>query len=391
MSQTTKQDGMRCDSTGNASDKDMSNVDLDASPNSINDDDDDVSDASTIYDPSVLELDPKYKTVSIRYEETRQSIRGGIRFPGQDDEVMESPVARKGNGFLSNSPPEFDELPVFCCGAIPLEIVIIIVNTVTILVGVASLALGVYEVRHGQPFSTYITSGNVLLTSGPRIAALCCVCFGVALVGIGILGIFTAKDTSEGKVRGTRKAVFLIFQVLAILIMLIFILLAGVSISALKMWRGGNVLSQADWQQNMPTNPEQYCRSERQLKCAGFAIGQCATSMNKVAYQNCPGQFCADFCHVVRSTPNQSVNTATTCSSCRLSAQNGYDFEACKLLEVELGKTSPCGITLNTQLHDSYIALLILSIFASAWLLVVMSLASHRICCVPPVSRHGVA
>jgi hypothetical protein len=369
------------------SEKNMSNVDLEAPSNAI--DDDDVSEASTIYDLSVMDLDPKYRPVSIRYEEAKPSMRNGIRFPGQDDEILESPVSptRKSYLFTGNTTPQFRELPVFCCGFLPLKSFIIIVNVISILIGIASLTLGVYELRRGQPFSAFVSSTNILLTSGPRIAAICCIGFGVAMVGIGTLGIVTAKDATDGKIQGSKKIIYAFFQGLAVLIMLIFILMAGVCVSALKMWSKEQVLTQADWQSNMIARPDQYCKSEQQLHCSGFTIGQCG--MTQTARQNCPGHFCTDFCNVLNGAQVSSMNSAAICSSCRQAGTLGYDFHSCKQFEISSAAKSGCGPTLRTQLQDSYVALLILSIFASSWMLVVMGLAAHRACCIPPASRHG--
>jgi hypothetical protein len=389
MSNPSHPEEKRNDSTGAFGERNLSNVDLNASSNSI--DDDDGSEASTIYDPSVMELDPKYKPVSIRYEEATPSMRGAIRFPGQDDEILESPVTptRKSYLLTGNTTPEFRELPVFCCGFLPLKIFIIIVNVISILIGIASLTLGVYELRRGQPFSAFVSSTNIILTSGPRIAAICCIGFGVAMVGIGTLGIVTAKDISDGEIRGSKKVIYATFQGLAVLIMLIFILMAGVCVSALKMWGKENLLAQADWQANMTLKPDQYCRGEQQLHCSGFTKGQCG--MTQTARQNCPGHFCTDFCHVVIGAQVSSMNSAAICSSCRQAGTLGYDFHSCKQSEISSAAKSGCGPTLRTQLRDSYVALLILSIFASSWMLVVMGLGAHRACCIPPASRHGFA
>jgi hypothetical protein len=339
--------------------------------------------ASTLYDPSVLTLDPKVRAqmAADADEKARKATLGIVEENAALGIALspKSPVPGK-NPFEADeeSGAVLNESPLCCCGLLPLRAVVLTVNGLDVVVGIVALAVGIAQLAKGAKKTTegFGTVDSMLL-SGPYMVNTACCVGGAFLIAVGLLGILLANELTFGRADRTRKVLFLVYQSLLLLVILVFFILVVLTAVALGTLRGKNIYDDSHWRGIIQKEP--VCQTEVRFKCAGFQNNECLLAFSTVAdtRQNCPGHFCYDFCQVRETIQNPNP----ACAVC----PPGYDWLACKEHEERVGEGNGCSAPVNANISNLYaggIWVLALVCVAS---IATMCVAAFRSCCLAPL------
>lgn len=343
---------------------------------------------STLYDPAALTLDPKVRAqMEAEYAEKDRRKALGVPDDEKEDLALSPKAPKPGlNPYEESKVDEDEDLvnesPRFCCGLLPLRRCVYAVNILALLVGVISIGIGVNGVIQGSKLNVDgFQTSDALLLSAPKYVYLSCGIGGLLLLTAGILGVVLANDITFGVGGGSQKSMFLVYQGVLVLLVLVFGVLFFVTVIAIAVLSRNNVYDQSSWRTTIGSEPIAACETEIAGSCSGFAdSNECVNDKSNIAQQqkNCPGHFCFDFCQVKGETIQ---NTNAICEVCKPS----YDWLKCKEHEVSLEEGSGCEKQLNSKVKSEYLGSMTNLVLVFLTCVICMCLACFRACCLAPL------
>jgi Tetraspanin family len=344
--------------------------------------------ASTIYDPSVLTLDPKVRAQLERDEAEKERKRtlGNLDDEENGCSIVMSPHSPQPgkDPFAVDEEIEralIDESPLCCCGLFPLRACVFGVNGFDVLLGFIAMVFGIVQLSTRAKSSTEgFGTLDTMLLSGPEYVNIAAVVGGAMLLTSGIIGIALANDITFGTIEGSRKAGFMVYQAFLLLVAIVFLLLSILNIVALAHLKGNEIYDESHWRGNVQTEPQTVCETELKGKCSGFNDNKdCLLAFSTVlqTQQNCPGHFCYDFCQVRDKVQN---NPNPICSACR----TGYDWHGCKEHEENVQEEKGCARLINSRISSGYDRSISVVITLFLAPIVTLAVAGFRACCLAP-------
>jgi hypothetical protein len=350
----------------------------------------DAAPPSTLYDPAALHIDPKYLAL-LDQKKAEQKLR-------DQQGNADAAVSHNRPGFSSphSSLPRTlvlpadkedrqetqDEIAVCCCGTLSLHLVIIVVNVLAIIVGCGVLVAGIFHARNSPArLEEGMAVVDAALLSGPYLFGILAIVSGLCLVLAGCIGIGVVEQIKTGQTTSKKKIAYVLYQSLILLMLVLFTVFGSLNIYALWKVDQTNIYTDLGWLGSVPDNPSKICDAEQRLGCAGFSNSHCNTNITEIvtAYRNCPGHYCIDFCRVEQPG---NVNPNVACEGCRAAMQL-TSFAKCRAGEIT-NKAQGCSNLINGELQAAYRGSLSTTICVLMSVLILLTVASFRSCCMPP-------